>query len=338
MQTQKRSFSLSLWILLGVLLFALAACQSGPEATATPEPVAEATEVSAATETPADAPPPTATDIPATATDEPTLPPPPSATPLPTSTPVPATDTPEATATETTTPTVTASPTSPPQPTRPPATQAPQAPAATQPPAPAGPVDPATLGQNILPNPSFEEGHHNQDGIPELQLPVGWRIEYDQGNTGFGDQAWDVWVRPETRVLSTSFLPPAEHPLYIFDGIHTVKVFKGAGAISVRLLTDVTLQPGTYVLEVQFFSDVFEGYENGQKIAPINPDAAEVRLIAGSGGTNWQRQNYLQKNVVNYTFTVNSAQTIPVGIGLRGRYAIANNGWFLDNFSLRRVQ
>lgn len=337
MQTQKRSFSLPLCLWIGVLLFALAACQSEPEATATPEPVAEATEISdaAVTEEATEAVITAATEEPSTPTEEPTLPPPPSATPLPTSTPVPATDTPEATATETVTPTVTASPTSPPQPTRPPVTPAP---AATRPPAPAGPVDPATLGENILPNPSFEEGHHNQDGIPELQLPVGWRIEYDQGNTGFGDQAWDVWVRPETRVLSTAFLPPAEHGLYIFEGSNTVKVFKGAGAISVRLLTDMTLQPGTYVLEVQFFSDVFEGYENGQKIAPINPDAAEVRLIAGGGGTNWQRQNYLQKNVVNYTFTVTSAQTSPVGIGLRGRYAIANNGWFLDNFSLRRVQ
>jgi hypothetical protein len=91
-------------------------------------------------------------------------------------------------------------------------------------------------------------------------------------------------------------------------------------------------------LEVQFFSDVYEDFEDGKKIFATNPDAAETRLIAGGGATNWQTQNYGQKNVVTYTFTLNSAQMIPVGIGLRGRYAIANNGWFLDNFSLRRVQ
>ena len=27
-----------------------------------------------------------------------------------------------------------------------------------------------------------------------------------------------------------------------------------------------------------------------------------------------------------------------VGVGFRGRYAIANNGWFVDNLSLRQLQ
>jgi hypothetical protein len=171
-----------------------------------------------------------------------------------------------------------------------------------------------------------------------MQIPNGWRVEYDQGNTGFGSQVWDVWVRPEMRVMSTAFLPAAEHSLYVFDGAFTIKAFKDDGAISFRLLTDAALQPGTYVLEAQFYSDVFERFENNQKIPPSDPSAAEVRLIAAGGGTNWLTQNFGQKNVVTYTFTVSSAQTAAVGIGLRGRYAIANNGWFLDNFSLKRVE
>jgi hypothetical protein len=347
-QMQKRKSSPSISLLTAWLLFlslfapALAACRSDPEVEPTPDSVAEATgAIDAEVEQPTGDPVATPEAEGETPAALDTLPPPPTTTPRPTSTPVPATDTPEATSTpedtatpestptETATPTRTASPTSPPQPTRPPA---------TRPPAPPGPVDPATLGGNLLPNPSFEEGHYNQNGVAELQLPNGWRVEWDEGNTGFGNQVWDVYVRPETRVLSTAFLPPAEHPLFIFDGSHTVKIFKGAGAVSVRMLADVNLQPGTYVLEVQFFSDVYEGFENGQKLFSINPDAAETRLIAGAGATNWQRQNYGQKNVVTYTFTLNSAQTIPVGVALRGRYAIANNGWFLDNFSLRRVQ
>lgn len=332
MQTRKTLFPAAWWLLAqGLCLFSLAliACQSEPETEATPDSIAQATDV---VETATVAATATLEAEPETPTGAPTLPPPPTTTPLPTSTLVLATATPAATPTEIATVTTTVSPTSPPQPTRPPTTRPP---AATQPPAPAGPVDPATLGANVLPNPSFEEGHYDQDG---MQMPNGWRIEYDQGNTGFGTQVWDVYIRPEARVLSTAFLPAAEHSIYIFDGSHTVKVFKDGGAISVRLVTDVNLQPGTYVLEVQFFSDLFEAYENDQKIPPGDASAGETRLIAGSSGTNWQGQNYLQKNVVNYTFTLNSAQTIAVGVGLRGRYAIANNGWFLDNFSLRRVQ
>jgi hypothetical protein len=83
---------------------------------------------------------------------------------------------------------------------------------------------------------------------------------------------------------------------------------------------------------------VFEKYENDQKVAPSDPNAGEAALIAGSGGTGWIANNYLTRNTLKHTFTVTSAQTMTVGVGFRGRYAIANNGWFVDNLSLRQLQ
>ena len=195
-----------------------------------------------------------------------------------------------------------------------------------------------TLGENLLPNGSFEEGFTNQNGIAELHAPNGWRIEFQEGATGFGSNAWDVYVRPDTRVFPAAFLPPEEHSLYIFDGSTTLKVFREQGALSMRLVTDVDLAPGTYVLEANFYSDVFEKYENDQKVAPSDPNAGEASLIAGSGGTGWIANNYLTRNTLKHTFTVTSAQTMTVGVGFRGRYAIANNGWFVDNLSLRQLQ
>ena len=147
-----------------------------------------------------------------------------------------------------------------------------------------------------------------------------------------------VYVRPDTRVFPAAFLPPEEHSLYIFDGSTTLKVFREQGALSMRLVTDVELAPGTYVLEANFFSDVFEKYENDQKVAPSDPNAGEASLIAGSGGTGWVANNYLTRNTLKHTFTVTSAQKMTVGVGFRGRYAIANNGWFVDNLSLRRLE
>lgn len=314
-------------LVLVVLLSLLSACGREPE----PAPEPEATVVAEIPVIPAAA---TWTPVPQIVqpeAEEPaTLPPPATSTPFPTATPLPATNTPEAT--DTPTPTETPLPTDTPTP------------APTQPPRPTSPPAPPTVppnaepGPNILPNPSFEEGHYNQNGIAELQLPNGWRVEYREDATGFGNQAWDVYVRPEIRVLSQAFLPPEEHPLYIFDGGHTVKLFKGTGAISARLVTDVTLEPGTYVLEANFFSDVFERFEDRRKIPPQDPSAGEASLSAGTGGTGWIGNQYLQRNQLTHTFTVNETQTIPVGVGFRGRYAIANNGWFVDNLSLRRLQ
>ena len=284
--------------------------------------------------------PATWTPLPAVAvvtnTPPPTLPPPASPTPPPSATPVPASPTAEV-ATTAEPATATGPPTAAPSNPAPAAT----APPATGPPATAAPptlsANP-TLGENILPNASFEEGFTNQNGIAELHAPNGWRVEYQEGPTGFGNQAWDVYVRPDTRVFSTAFLPPAEHSLYIFDGSSTLKVFREQGALSMRLLTDVDLQPGTYVLEANFYSDVFERYENGQKIAPADPSAGEAALFAGTTGTGWIGNSYLTRNTLKHTFTVNSAQKMTVGVGFRGRYALANNGWFVDNLSLRRLQ
>lgn len=343
MFTYRRTYAIAILSLLIVLL-ALAACGGeeaapSPEATdvagvagnTTSEATAAVTEAPVATAAPATVAP---TEPPATATQAA------SPTPRPTDTPIPATATPKPSPTADESPTPEATPTDEATATpaatntRPPATAGPTRPPAP-PAAPTLPPNP-TLGQNLLPNPSFEEGHYNQNGVPELQLPNGWRLEYQEGPTGFGNQTWDVFVRPETRVLSTAFLPPEEHALYIFDGSQTVKIFKGQGAVSARLMTDVALQPGTYQLDANFFSDVFESYSEGHKNPPSDPSAGEAMLFAGTGGTGWVANNFLNRNTLSYTFTLNTAQTITVGVGFRGRYAIANNGWFVDNLALRR--
>lgn len=313
----------------------LAACDADD-----PAPPSESTVVVEATQVQPTQPAATWTPIPAvvlvTVTAEPTEPPPATPTPAASATPLPATATPEESPTPEGTATDTPEPTPSPTRTAAPATTGPTLPPATAAPPTLSPNP--TLGENLLPNPSFEEGHYNQNGIAELQLPNGWRLDYQEGATGFGNQSWDIFVRPETRVLSMAFLPASEHPLYIFDGSHTVKIFKGTGAVSTRLMTDVELQPGTYVLEANFFSDVFESYSNGTKNPPSDPNSGEAMLFAGGTGTGWIGNNYLNRNTLTHTFTVNSAQTMTVGVGFRGRYAIANNGWFVDNLSLRRLQ
>ncbi|MEZ4514579.1 MAG: hypothetical protein R3C62_22120 [Chloroflexota bacterium] len=193
-------------------------------------------------------------------------------------------------------------------------------------------------GANLLPNPSFEEGHYNMNGVAELQLPNGWLFEWDEGPTGYGTEAWDVWVRPETRVLSDAFLPVSEHALYIWDGNHTVKIFKGHGAISYRLLTDVVLQPGAYELKISYFPDLVMGYHNDQKLYADDPLAGEIRLFADGNVTGWIFPAFGQRNTTILTFTVDSTHMVRVGFAARGRFALNNNGWFMDDWSLRRLE
>ncbi len=216
------------------------------------------------------------------------------------------------------------------------------APAATATPAPqptATPVPPApqpATGTNLLKNGSFEEGHYNQNGIPELQLPNNWGFEWDEGNTGFGNEKWDVWIRPETRVLSKAFIPSNEHGLYFFGGEHTVKIFKGFGAISVRMYQDIELQPGTYQLTIRGYSDMVQSYDGGKQFAS-DPSAAEGLAFAGGTNSGWQAMPIGQRGSVSVNFTVDSPQVVRVGASLRGRFALENNGFFVDDWTLVKL-
>ncbi len=212
-------------------------------------------------------------------------------------------------------------------------------PAPTQPtptPQPAPPNPPAPAGNNLLTNGSFESGWYHQNGIPELQLPNGWQFAWDEGTNPFDSNSWSDFVRPETRVLSGNFLPPHEHDLFIWDGNQTVKIFKGFGAISFRLTQDVYLQPGTYQLTVNVFPDLVSGYDDGQKIW-ASSGAGGVQLLVGNGGSAWHTPVAGQRNTLTYVFSVGQAQTVRVGAAMNGRYALVNDGWFLDDWKLQKL-
>jgi hypothetical protein len=191
-----------------------------------------------------------------------------------------------------------------------------------------------SLGPNLLPNPSFEQGWYHPDGIPELQIPEGWQFAYAEGENPLDPDPWNIWVRPETRVLPSAYLPPEEHDLFIWDGDQTVKIFKDSGAISFELTTAVSLEPGTYILIINVFPDLVVGYDNGQKIWAPDPLSGEVKLIAGNGTTGWLLPAFGQKNRFQTTFIVSQTQTVTVGAAMRGRWAIQNNGWFMDDWGL----
>ena len=74
---------------------------------------------------------------------------------------------------------------------------------------------PVAVGQNLLPNPSFENGWYHINGIPELQVPNQWTLDWVAGDNPLDPDPWNDFVRPESRVLNFDFLPPSEHDLFI---------------------------------------------------------------------------------------------------------------------------
>lgn len=210
----------------------------------------------------------------------------------------------------------------------PPATPTPAPPPATPTPAPPPPPapPPAPTGQNLLPNPSFEDGYYHINGIPELQVPNGWFLELDTHHP---------YIRPESRVLSRSFLPSSEGSLFIWDGDWTMKVFKGGSRISFRLFTDVPLGPGTYQFSGSYFPDLVADYDGGGKVWSSG-GAGEVAFIKDGIGA-WSTVNVGAKNTMVQTFTVPAAGNVRIGVAFRTTWNLDNNGFFIDNWSLRRI-
>lgn len=255
--------------------------------------------------------PPTWTTLPGSALISPTADRLASRTPQPSHTPWPT-----VTQTPTETPTNTATPTETPTPTN----------------------TPVETGLNLLPNPSFEEGWYHINGIPELQVPNQWTLEWATGDNPLDPDPWNDFVRPESRVLDFDFLPPSEHELFIWDGSHTVKIFKGEGALYFWLTTFVYLQPGTYVFEINIFPDLIVGYTaTGGKIYADDPLSGEIQFLVDVPATTWIYPHIGRRSTYGHTFTIENGRLVKIGLAVRGRWAIENNGWFMDDWSLTQL-
>lgn len=194
------------------------------------------------------------------------------------------------------------------------------------------------FGQNHLPNPSFEGGWYHPGGVPELQIPDEWTFTYEEGDNPLAPDEWNKWVRPEVRVLPSEFLPPHEHDLFIWDGDQTLKVFKGYGSISFELSTAVTLPPGTYIFEMHVFPDLVVDYQNGEKVFAPDPSSGEVKLEAGGQSTGWMLPIFGEKNRYRLSFSVIQPSSVTMTAAFRGRWAIRNNGWFMDDWGVYKIE
>ena len=199
------------------------------------------------------------------------------------------------------------------------------------------PVPPPAAGSNLFPNPSFEGAIYDHNGVQELQVPQGWFIYVDEGPNTLVPGSGGNFFRPESRVFATENIPAAEIPLFIWNGTHAIKVFKGGAPTHFGLFTDVYLQPGTYRATFRFFADAVLAYDGGTKIWATDPLSAEYRIIQGTGGTDWTPATIGQKNTITYTITVTRAGAVRLGVAFRNRFVESNNGWLIDDWSLVKV-
>ncbi len=203
---------------------------------------------------------------------------------------------------------------------------------------------------NLFTNPGWESGYYNQDGIPQIAVPNGWRMHWIDGQAFEGTNGI-VANRPETVVWNIEDAPPHERPLFFRDGIYTLKIFKPWAPMYAAISQDVTgLEAGRkYRISAPIYVDIIEDYAGGNKVPPTDPRMGFVRFGAGPTGSTWLNASQITyspywtaENVNPFyqsmpTFIWDFVATQPnmtIFIEVGSRYPYPNNGFFMDTVGL----
>jgi hypothetical protein len=205
------------------------------------------------------------------------------------------------------------------------------------------------ISGNLFTNPGFETGYFNQDGIPQIAVPNGWRMHWLDG-VAFEGTEGVVAYRPETVVWYIEDAPENERTLFWQDGSFTLKLFKPWAPVFVALSQDVSnLEVGrNYRMSVPIFVDMVGSYDGGNKVQPYRSDSGFVRFSVGSAGTPWRSADltysptwtaenvfpfYLAKQTYSWDFTA-TAESMTIFIEMGSRHPWENSGFFMDGVGL----
>ncbi|MHC4735774.1 MAG: hypothetical protein ACYTDW_15155, partial [Planctomycetota bacterium] len=201
---------------------------------------------------------------------------------------------------------------------------------------------------NLLPNPSFEDGWYHPDDVPELQIPNGWDFEYapsDEPNP-IDPADHSKFKRPEVRVLPVDQLPVHEQDIFILDGDHTLKIFKGYGAWRAKFTQIIALESGVYRFTVKLWPDLIKKYVGSSKVWADDSqkrDGLMRFLLEGEAGP-WQPVEPPPTGAVQgvehwrtFELEFSADGEIDIGIEIMCPFALDNSGVFADGWTLERV-
>lgn len=205
------------------------------------------------------------------------------------------------------------------------------------------------ISGNLFENPGFEAGFFNQDSIPQIAVPNGWRMHWLDG-VAFNGTGGVVAYRPETVVWNIQDAPEFERPLFFRDGSYTLKLFKPWAPVFVALSQEVSgLEVGrNYRLSVPIFVDIIEEYDGGTKVAPSRNDSGFVRFSVGATGTPWRSGEltfsptwtaenvspfYQAQQTYIWDFTA-TTESMVIYLEMGSRHPYINSGFFMDAVGL----
>lgn len=212
--------------------------------------------------------------------------------------------------------------------------------------------NPPVLDPNqLLEDPSFEQTTlcwvNAVTGVQkcELQVPVGWKLMVLDNVPAPESPDGSPYAFPEMGSISKNqmgeCIDGGTDPIcQIFVDDKALKVFKGGRPMRFALYRDIVLQPGAYKFGVHYFADAVESRGEGGSKIWAQPGAAQLQLCIKSAEydhKNWQLVEIGKAGSDEVDFVVPTARTVTLYVNVKNPLALANNGWFFDDWSLQKI-
>lgn len=205
------------------------------------------------------------------------------------------------------------------------------------------PAPPPAVGENLLPNPSWEEGWADSEFWPmTTQDPKGWKVLWnvtsgdDYRNPFAPEQPYGVG---EAIHKFRSQIPDDEEEDFFGSGDVTYKIFANH-CFWVRMKTRLNLEAGRYALRTPVFTDTFRWIKKpdggGYKDYKVEDDQTQMMVkVNGKIVRDWTPLP-AGRLVDTETVIDHAGGEIEIVPHFRCNWAISNNLWPGD-WSLRRV-
>ena len=208
---------------------------------------------------------------------------------------------------------------------------------------------------NLLLNPTFGLEKYNQTPFDiSGMLPRDWHLTaYSKPGDPKLDKQDQDWAQPEiipikwgkqflewqlvygaTGATDTNLMPVSIDPFIL-------KVFKGSAPTFASFSQTIDVPAGAYRFRCPIYPDQKQG--GSSRPSPASSDdwylASEARIFIGNIKTEWMDARIMP--IGRYTAWFIECNhlggLLTIGFDLRGRWGFQNNGWFIDECSLVRL-
>jgi hypothetical protein len=125
--------------------------------------------------------------------------------------------------------------------------------------------------------------------------------------------------------------------LYVLDGDHTLKPFKGNGSLFWGLRQVLNIPNGEYLLSLKVFADLVKEYVNGQKVWADDPNGRDglIKVYLNNEPADFQSLTPGEWNDVSLVLDITQGDMLHVDFMMP--FPLINNGLFLDDWSLELI-